>query len=53
VVSASFGIEDVKDALAGRAAGLEDLVELVQAFDGVVEELEQEEEGGEIAGLNL
>ena len=41
------------NALPGGAAGLEDLVELMQAFDGIVEEFEQQQEGGEIARTNF
>jgi hypothetical protein len=52
-VSLRLGIEDVKNALTGGTARLEDLVELMQAFDGILEEFEQQQEGGEITRSNF
>jgi hypothetical protein len=52
-VGLRFGIQDVKDSFTRSATRLQNLIELVQAFDGIVEKLEQQQEGGEIAGLNL
>lgn len=45
-----LGIEDFEDPVGGGATGEDHLVEGVETVDGFVEEAEEEEEGGELAG---
>ena len=52
-VGLGFGVHDFENPVAGGAAGLENLVELVQAADGLVKKADEDEEGDERAGFHL
>ena len=47
------GVENIKDPFAGGAAGLDDLVELVEASDRFVKEADKDEKGDENAEVEF